>query len=158
MRAGFARALTRTRAGIVLAVAALTLGLAGCSHREPVEAELFQAALEAVPGNAGQGSSAGGRATLRYTARSQLLHWEIDHAGLSGPVAGVHVHGPAGPGQVAHIVFPLSNRLGAAPPRGQLRISPEQYGQLSSGQWYVDLHTARFPQGELRGQVRPVPH
>lgn len=157
MRAGFAPALRRTRTGAVLAVAALTLGLAGCAHRAPVEAELFHATLEAAPNDAGQGNSAGGRATLRYIARGRLLHWEIVHAGLSGPVAGVHVHGPAGPGQVGGIVFPLSG-MGASPPRGQLRISPEQYGQLSSGQWYVDLHTARFPQGELRGQVRPVPH
>ncbi|MGV3570278.1 MAG: CHRD domain-containing protein [Ramlibacter sp.] len=139
------------------AAGVLALALAGCAHREPAEPELFEATLEAsqVPA---AGSGASGRAALRYTARGQLLRWEISHAGLSGPVAGGHVHGPAGPGQAGAIVFPLSGPLDTAPIRGQLRLSPEQYGQLRSGQWYVDLHTARFPQGELRGQLRPVPH
>jgi hypothetical protein len=52
------------------------------------------------------------------------------------------------------VLIPFTN-LGANPITGEARITPEQLGQLDSGQWYVNLHTARNPGGEIRGQLRP---
>ena len=33
-------------------------------------------------------------------------------------------------------------------------ITPAQYGDLAAGLYYVNIHTARFPGGEIRGQLR----
>ena len=60
---------------------------------------------------------------------------------------------PAAPGQVGPVLVPLD--VGASGFKGQLRLTPEQFTQLKSGHWYVDLHTAAHPDGELRGQLRP---
>ncbi|HEY8356251.1 MAG TPA: CHRD domain-containing protein [Ramlibacter sp.] len=143
------------RAGF--AAGALALGLGACAHREPVEQERFHAVLDGAQQVPAVSTAASGHAELHYTLRGQMLRWEIHHSSVNGPVTSGHIHGPGGPGQNADIVIPLSGRLENSPIRGQLRISPEQYEQLRSGQWYVDLHTARHPQGELRGQLRPAP-
>jgi hypothetical protein len=138
-----------------LAAATCVLVLTGCAGLDRPETLLYRAALEGgqeVPAVASAGS---GQAELRYSPRSQLLHWSVTHQGLSGPVTGGHIHGPAGPGQNAPIVIPFSGNLNAPPIRGQLRLTPEQADHLDSGQWYVNLHTARHPQGEIRGQLRP---
>lgn len=38
---------------------------------------------------------------------------------------------------------------------GQLRPSqPQHYGDLAAGLWYVNIHTAANPGGEIRGQLR----
>lgn len=142
------------RARLALSVALVGLVLAGCAHISADEGELYGAALtgeQQVPPVATAGS---GDAEVRYDPRTQLVHWRVTHRGLSGPATGAHIHGPAGPGQNAGIVVPFAN-VNASPITGQLRITPEQLGQLSSGQWYVNVHTARHPGGEIRGQLRP---
>lgn len=131
-----------------LAAALLPLWIAGCAAPGG-QAELYEARLDGaqeVPAVATAGS---GTAQVEVDARRNLLRWRVDHGGLSGPVTGAHVHGPAGPGANAGILFPLAGSS------GELRITPEQYNQLESGQWYVNLHTARHPGGEIRGQLRP---
>lgn len=121
--------------------------LAACAAPgDPADA-VFGAVLAGAP-------QATGEAEASYAHRTGMLRWRVTHAGLSGPVTGAHIHGPAGPGQQADIVLPLD----ASPARaitGQARITPEQWNQLDSGQWYVDLHTQRHPGGEIRGQLRP---
>ena len=140
------------RAPLAAALACLVLG--GCAQFRAEEGELyggsFSSAQEAPP----VASAATGEAEVRYDPKGALVHWRVTHSGLSGPVTAAHIHGPAGPGQNADIVIPFGN-LGSQPITGQARITPEQLGQLSSGQWYVNLHTARHPAGEIRAQLRP---
>jgi hypothetical protein len=52
------------------------------------------------------------------------------------------------------VLVPFSN-VGTSPFSGEAQITPEQFNQLSSGQWYVNVHTAAHPGGEIRGQLRP---
>jgi hypothetical protein len=99
-------------------------------------------------------TSATGSAEVRYTPATSMLSWRVTHSGLSGPVTGAHIHGPAGPGQNAGVVVPFTN-ASASPITGEARITAEQLSQLSSGQWYVNLHTAANPNVEIRGQLRP---
>lgn len=139
---------TRVAAVGVLAVAA------GCAQTRGEKPETFEARLtgaQEVPAVATSGS---GQAEVEFLPSVGMVRWRVSHAGLSGPVTGAHIHGPAGPGQNAPIVIPFAD-LSGHPIRGEARITPEQLGQLNSGQWYVNLHTARHPGGEIRGQLRP---
>lgn len=138
-----------------LAAAALAAGLAACAQPSPTRDEMFEARLSGAQEVPAVATSGSGEAQLRFNQQAQLLHWKVSHAGLSGPVTGGHIHGPAGPDQNAPPVIPFTVNLNAATISGQLRITPEQFNQLRSGQWYVNLHTARHPQGEVRGQLRP---
>jgi hypothetical protein len=139
------------------ALAFACAALAGCASQSPaLESELlYEATLAGAQEVPPVATAASGRAELRYESRSSMLQWRVTHTGLSGPVTAAHFHGPAGPGQNAPAVVPL-NAAGPAI-TGQLRITPEQFTQLNSGHWYVNLHTAAHPQGEIRGQLRHRP-
>lgn len=44
-----------------------------------------------------------------------------------------------------------------SPIKGETTISNEQKTQLLEGKWYVNLHTAANPDGEIRGQLVIIP-
>lgn len=133
--------------------AALLASLAGCAMMGPGNTDTYEATLaggQEVPPATTSGS---GQAEVRYNRDTSMLSWRVTYSGLTGPATAGHIHGPAGPGQNAGVVVPFAN-VAASPITGETRITPEQLNQLSSGQWYVNLHTARFPGGEIRGQLR----
>jgi hypothetical protein len=130
----------------------VSLGLAGCammrSHTETYEASL--SATQEVPPTASSGS---GTAEVQYNRENHLLTWRVSYAGLTGTATAGHIHGPAAPGANAGVVVPFFN-VANSPITGEKQITPEQAAQLEAGHWYVNIHTARFPGGEIRGQLR----
>ena len=137
-----------------LAGAGLLL-LAGCASRAPMQLpDLYEASLDGAQEVPAVATAGQGQARLEVDAGG-TLRWTIGHEGLSGPVTAAHIPGPAGPGQNAPVLLPFSVSRGAASFSGQAHVTPEQRTQLESGQWYVNLHTARNPNGEIRGQLRP---
>ncbi len=81
-----------------------------------------------------------------------LLQWKLNFNGLSGPVTGAHFHSPGMSGEVAPRVMMLGRSL-VSPAEGRAMLTPRQRADLLAGQWYVNLRTARHPDGELRGQL-----
>jgi hypothetical protein len=138
------------------AVAACALALAGCGQLRPQNKENFyQASLSGSSEVPPVDSAGTGQAEVQHNENTNVIRWKVTYSGLSGPVTGAHIHGPAAPGQNAGIVVPFSGNLMAQPIEGQAQITPEQARQLAAGQWYVNLHTARNPPGEIRGQLLP---
>jgi len=137
-----------------LAGGLLCLVLAGCAQTRGEPPETFEAVLSGAQEVPPVDTAASGQAEVEFRPAAGLVRWRVTHSGLSGPVTGAHIHGPAGPGQDAPVLIPFG-QPGANPLTGEARITPEQLGQLASGQWYVNLHTARHPGGEIRGQLRP---
>ena len=76
----------------------------------------------------------------------------VPPSGLSGPVTGAHFHSPGMSGEVAPRVMMLGRTL-ANPAEGRAMLTPRQRADLLAGQWYVNIRTARYPDGELRGQL-----
>ena len=101
-----------------------------------------------VPPN---GSSATGSATIKLDG--DTLSWSVTYSGTTGPVTAAHFHGPAAAGANAGVVLPFAGSL-ASPIVGSKQITPAQIADLKSGKWYVNLHTAANPGGEIRGQVQ----
>jgi hypothetical protein len=132
---------------------AATLLVAGCSmnpmgtHAPTLGAKLSGAA-EVPPNN----SAGSGVLEARYNTDTQLLKWKVTYSGLSGPVTAAHFHGPAAPGVNTGVVVPFTGSL-ASPIEGEAKLSAIQASDLLGGKWYVNLHTAAHPGGELRGQV-----
>lgn len=137
-----------------LAVAVLGLVLAGCAQTRGEPRETYVAALSGAQEVPPVPSAGTGDAEVHFSPGNGMVHWRVTYGGLSGPVTGAHIHGPAGPGQNAGVLIPFG-QLSANPIVGSAPITPEQLGQLNSGQWYVNLHTAQHPGGEIRGQLRP---
>jgi hypothetical protein len=138
-----------------MAVLAAATALAGCGHMRSGDAERYEASMTGAQEVPPVATTATGSADVRLNRGTSMLSWTVTYSGLSGPVTAGHIHGPAGPGQNAGVLIPFTGNLNAPPIHGEMHLTPEQVTQLSSGQWYVNLHTARNPGGEIRGQLRP---
>jgi len=86
--------------------------------------------------------------------QTNVLAWTVTYAGLSGPLTGAHFHGPALPTENAPVQVPFTGNLGS-PIQGVARLTPAQAADFLAGKWYVNLHTAAHPGGEIRAQLPP---
>ncbi|RYF41966.1 MAG: CHRD domain-containing protein [Comamonadaceae bacterium] len=134
---------------------ALTL-LAGCGQMRPMgNTAIYEASLsggQQVPPAVTPGN---GVAELMLNTNTNTLRWKVTYSGLTGPATAAHIHGPAPRGGNAGVVVPFSGNLNAQPITGEQTITPEQATALANGLWYVNIHTARYPNGEIRGQLTP---
>lgn len=96
-------------------------------------------------------SPATGRAEAKFDTATRQLSWNVTYSGLTGPAAGAHFHGPAEPGKNAGIVVPFAT--GASPIAGSTTLNEKQAEDLLAGRWYANIHSAKHPGGEIRGQV-----
>ena len=101
-----------------------------------------------VPPNASPGSG-----TAKVELDGTVLKWTVTYSGTTGPVTAGHFHGPAPAGANAGVALPFTGSM-ASPIVGQATLTSTQVDQLKQGLWYVNLHTAAHPGGELRGQVK----
>ena len=119
--------------------------------RQP-EVAAFRAALtgrDAVP----RSDSAGqGELVAVLNRKTGLLQWKLTFTQLSGPVRAASFHSPGMGGEVAPRVLSLGRSV-LSPSEGRAVLTPKQRADLLSGQWYINLSTARFPDGEIRGQL-----
>ncbi len=102
-----------------------------------------------VPPNDGKGS---GTMEGSLNKDTNLLKWTVTYSGLSGAATMGHFHGPAVVGQNAPVAVPFTGSL-ASPIIGEATLTSAQVADLMAGKWYVNLHTAAHPGGEIRGQV-----
>lgn len=134
----------------VLAISACSM-MPAASRAANVSATL-SGASEVPPGT----SSATGTLQASVNKDSNLLSWTVTYSGLSGPATGGHFHGPAMAGSNAGVVVPFAGSR-ASPIKGSATLTAAQMADLMAGKWYVNLHTAASPGGEIRGQVRVTP-
>ena len=101
-----------------------------------------------VPSVTGGGA---GSADLSYDTASKKLSWKVTFSGLTGPATAAHFHGPAEAGKNAGVAIPIPGT--ASPLEGSATLTDAQAADLTSGNWYVNIHTAANKSGEIRGQV-----
>jgi hypothetical protein len=98
-------------------------------------------------------SKATGNVSVSYDPAEKKLSWTGSYSGLSGPVTVAHFHGPAAAGKNAGIALGISNGTLPASFEGSATLTDAQAADLVAGRWYLNLHTAAYPAGEIRGQV-----
>lgn len=97
-------------------------------------------------------SAGSGGIVATLNKQTNVLNWSVSYEGLTGPVTAGHFHGPAAWGQNAGVAVPFNGNL-SSPITGSATLSPAQAADLLAGKWYVNLHTAAYPAGEIRTQV-----
>lgn len=150
--------------GIAKRIAGLVLGLALLGAFLPSQASAITINLTAfidgaqAAAGSGTGSLGLGSAAVTYDTVTNLLSWNIQWSGTSGPVLAAHFHGPATPAQNAGIQVDFGSISGLTTPSiGSTTITASQANDLLANMWYLNFHTAAFPNGEIRGQVNVVP-
>ena len=117
----------------------------------PVSAQqYFQATIDGAQEVPPSGSTATGFGCFVLNPNN-TLDYLVSFSGLSGPEIAAHIHGPAPVGLNAAVVFTFglgSPKLGTFGP-----LTAAQVADLSSGLYYVNIHSTVFPGGEIRGQI-----
>lgn len=99
-----------------------------------------------VPAN---DSSARGSAIIVINPNSNTIRYEIRYRNLEARETGAHFHGFALRGNNAPIIYGL--------PLGTMKTGTISYDQgqeaniLAGGRMYVNIHSERYPDGEIRG-------
>ena len=156
-------AFSRRRAlGCVLAVTAAALAACTTTPLPPVqpapqpqsnpELAAFKAVLHPGYVVPPVNSAARGELVGVLNRTTGLLRFRLQFEGLSGPVRSAAFHSPAMEGEVAAPTLAIGRAL-SSPFEARAILSPRQSANLLSGQWYVELRTERYPNGELRGQM-----
>lgn len=142
---------TVVRAGLAAFVA---LAVAGCGQMRPSQKiDIYEATLSGAQEVPPVRTSGSGMAEIQFNGNTNVISWKVTYSGLSGPATAAHIHGPAAAGANAGVVVPFQN-ANATPIVGQATITPAQLADLAGGRWYVNVHTAANPGGEVRGQLR----
>lgn len=141
----------------VVIVAACLTGIAawaGTSKAAPETFKVTLAGAQQVPPVETAGS---GTADLTYDPATRALTWSVTYSGLSGPATMAHFHGPAAAGKNGPVAVWLRKQGSPleSPLTGEAILTPEQAQQFSAGEWYINVHTAAHPGGEIRGQAMP---
>lgn len=105
-----------------------------------------------VPANDSAGT---GTVEASLDTETKVLTWTISYAGLTGEAVAAHFHGPAAADATAGPVVPIEGAL-ASPIAGTATLDDAQIADLQGGLWYFNVHTAQYPDGELRGQLAPA--
>jgi len=132
-------------------LATLALGVAvtyaGSAFADKMKATLDGAAEVPPVTTAGKGT-----ADVDFDPASKKLSWKVTHSGLSGPATAAHFHGPGEPGKNAGVAVAIPNAA-SSPVEGTATLTDAQAADLASGKYYINVHTAANPAGEIRGQV-----
>jgi uncharacterized protein (TIGR03437 family) len=103
-------------------------------------------------------SPASGFSTLVLAADEKSAVVKFNYANLTTPETSAHIHGPADPGQNGAILFDLDTSpkqsdgsyIWTFANVGATTVS-QIVQALKSGRLYINIHSARFPSGEIRG-------
>ncbi|WP_373515090.1 CHRD domain-containing protein, partial [Persicitalea sp.] len=138
----------------VLAVFAL---LAGCKDHDIndqiiVQEGLLLSGAQESPAN---GSAAAGSAVVKYNKTSRMLEYTVTFNNLSGNPAAGHIHASAPRGANSGVLIPFSGLPMATSGVvvGTSAVAADKEQDLLNGLFYINLHTATFPGGEIRGQI-----
>lgn len=133
-----------------LAAAVLFAGLmAGPAFAATLQFHADLKGASEVPPKATAGT---GEAMVSLDTMSKQLTYTMTFDKLSGPATAAHFHGPAAAGANAGVAVPLQAPI-VSPVHGTATLTDAQIAELKAGMWYLNVHTAANPGGEIRGQV-----
>ena len=141
--------MLRNAAGAMLALGALLL-IAPPANAETIKLPSMLDGRKEVPPIQ---STAGGPAAMTLDTATRLFTWAVSFKGLSGGLRAAHFHGPASATENAPIVIPIGKLGDKSPLAGSKVLTPDQATDRLAGRWYINIHAAAHPPGEIRGQV-----
>jgi hypothetical protein len=138
----------------VALAAVLLIAFASPAHAARVRLSANLDAISEIPPVESPGTAT---ATVWFDKDTGVVTWDIYWTGLSGGPTAAHFHGPASKYNKAGVQVDLGGNGFVSPFRGSAHLTAEQAEQLLAGRWYVNIHTAAHPDGEIRGQVLRQP-
>jgi hypothetical protein len=141
---------------ITVGLAAGTLvaaGLAAAGSTYRISASLN--VRQEVPKQVVKAPNAGGSfsGTVVEKARTSTLKWKLTYSRLSGPATAAHIH-LGRRGVAGDVLIALCGGNCHSGMTGTAKFASKIVDQIEAGKTYVNVHTAKNPNGEIRGQVK----
>ena len=135
---------------LLLAVSLFTLGACDDDDDDmPSPITNFTATLNGASENPANNSTATGSATGTFNSDTKQLNLTITYTGLTPTVGHIHMGAVGANGDP---VFPFVS-VASSPITFSEVLDATEEGNLMAGMYYVNLHSAAFPGGEIRGQL-----
>ena len=132
--------------GVVAALAVSMMLAAAAAHAEMMKFTTKMTGTAEVPPT---DSAATGTAEVTLDTEAKTVTWVYTHDGLSGDMTAAHIHGPATATEAAGPVVDTMTETMA----GSAPITDAEAAELMAGMYYFNVHTEKFPDGEIRGQL-----
>ena len=145
---------TGERFGVLALACGALIATAAPAHALKIPIQAYLTGGGEVPAN---NSPAKGLMVGTFDTDTNTLEWTVTYSGLSGGPIGAHFHGPISylgltPEENAPIQVGTPGNL-ASPFHGVAKIDDAQAKDLKDGRWYFNLHSTKFPAGEIRGPI-----
>jgi hypothetical protein len=137
------------RAKFTLAVAGVTVALLGATSMAHADMLKFHAVMVAGEETPATDSKGKGTADVTVDTAAKKVMWTVKVDGLTGAATAALIHGPAAKGAKAPPEIDMSKTI----MDGSAAITDAQIADIKAGKTYVNVHTAKFPDGEIRGQL-----
>lgn len=102
-------------------------------------------------------TAAAGTLDVSYDKSNKMLTYTVRWNGLTANLSGMHFHGPAMRGANAGVLVNITGfTAGTSGTHSGMVMLDEatlKEADLLGGMWYINLHNASFPGGEIRGQI-----
>ena len=137
--------------GVAVATAAIALSLAALALAS-AQSTVWTAPLSSgqeIPKQAVKDANAHG--LFKATLSGTTLKWKLTFAKLTGPATAAHIH-MAKKGVAGAVVVPLCGPCHSGE-TGTATVSAAVMSAFKKHLLYVNVHTAKNPAGEIRGQL-----
>ena len=142
---------------VLLAIAVLALvGASTAVGQRQATVVKFSAVLSAakeIPHPKGAKPGAAGLFTATLTGTT--LKWTLTWKNLTGPASQAHIH-IGKPGISGNVLVPLCPPGCTSPNHGTWKLTKAQVKLMENGGTYVNVHTTKNNNGEIRGQIARV--
>lgn len=136
---------------LTLAVLLVGLILASCKKDEVASSDVaFMAMLSGVEEVPAVNTTATGMLDGVYNKDTKVLTYTITYSGMT-PTAW-HIH-KAAKGANGGVIFNLGSTFTSPFKSATVALTAEQEADLMAGNYYVNMHSAKSPSGEIRGQL-----
>ena len=139
---------------VAIASVLVVASIASANHAAKKPSAVFVAVLNSgqeIPHPTGTKVGASGKFTA--TLSGTTLTWKLTFGHLTGPATAAHIHsglkGKAGP-----VLIPLCGTGCTSPASGTVTVTSAQVSDMTAGKDYVNVHTTKNANGEIRGQIK----
>lgn len=139
-------AMTTLRAAALAGAAAVLAACASMAAQESGQQLRLYGSSEVPPAS----TSAYGTATVNVTADRRVAV-TVSVVDMTATAAHIHEGAPGANGPVIVPLTKISDNAFVAP--DSARLTEAQYASYKAGNTYVNVHSAKFPGGEVRAQI-----